>query len=186
MPNDAEYSISELASLAGVTPRTIRYYVSIGLLPSPPQAGPRTRYTDGHLQRLRLIRHLQKQHFPLAEIGARLQELDDEAVEAALDAGSGPPEDSALDYINQLRGDQVLDRMGATEGSPKEFWSKALKGPDPGSPEVKIIAGTRTRWERVWITDDVELHVRQPAGRRKQKQIERLIRFGREVLEKGE
>jgi DNA-binding transcriptional MerR regulator len=77
MPTEQEYAIGELADLAGVTPRTIRYYVSIGLLPSPEQAGPKTRYTDGHLGRLRLIRHLQRQHLPLSEIGDRIAKLDD-------------------------------------------------------------------------------------------------------------
>ena len=67
MPTEQEYAIGELADLAGVTPRTIRYYVSIGLLPAPEQAGPRTRYGDGHLKRLRLIRNLQRQHLPLGE-----------------------------------------------------------------------------------------------------------------------
>ena len=61
MPNEQEYTISELASLAGVTPRTIRYYISIGLLPSPAQVGPKTAYGDGYLQRLRLIRKLKRQ-----------------------------------------------------------------------------------------------------------------------------
>ena len=42
MPKEQEHPIGELADLAGVTPRTIRYYVSIGLLPAPEQAGPKT------------------------------------------------------------------------------------------------------------------------------------------------
>ena len=39
MPDDP-YSLADLARLAGVTPRTVRYYVAQGLLPSPEQAGP--------------------------------------------------------------------------------------------------------------------------------------------------
>ena len=34
MPDDP-YSLSDLARLADVTPRTVRYYVALGLLPSP-------------------------------------------------------------------------------------------------------------------------------------------------------
>ena len=37
-----EYSISELAEAAGVSTRTIRYYVSEGLLPPPVGSGTRT------------------------------------------------------------------------------------------------------------------------------------------------
>ena len=60
MPSD--YSLSELAKLADVSPRTVRYYIAQGLLPSPVQQGPNTRYTDAHLDRLRLIRRLQAAH----------------------------------------------------------------------------------------------------------------------------
>ena len=84
MPDDQGYSITELAALAGTTPRTVRYYVSTGLLPSPAQAGPATRYGDAHLRRLRLIRRLQGEHLPLAEIRSRLDGLDD-------DRGRGGP-----------------------------------------------------------------------------------------------
>ena len=36
------------------------------------QVGPGAHYTDGHLARLRLIRRLQREHLPLAEIRTRL------------------------------------------------------------------------------------------------------------------
>jgi DNA-binding transcriptional MerR regulator len=188
MPNEQEYAIGELADLAGVTPRTIRYYVSIGLLPSPEQAGPKTKYTDGHLKRLRLIRHLQRQHLPLGEIGARLSGLDDKAVEAALDADvSARPADSALEYINQLQGDQVLDRVGAKEISPKQFWAQVQTPAEQRQLEpTKPQLDTRTRWERVPLGENVELHIRVPMGKRKHHQIERLIRLGREMLEEGD
>ena len=98
MPDDP-YSLSDLARLADVTPRTVRYYVALGLLPSPEAAGPATRYGEGHLARLRLIRRLQRDHLPLAEIRIRLERMADDEIIAtvsALDArraGSvaGPP-----------------------------------------------------------------------------------------------
>jgi DNA-binding transcriptional MerR regulator len=89
MPDDP-YSLTDLARLADVTPRTIRYYVAQGLLPSPDAAGPATRYTEGHLARLRLIRRLQRDHLPLAEIRVRLEQMGDDAIQAALDATDQP------------------------------------------------------------------------------------------------
>jgi DNA-binding transcriptional MerR regulator len=83
MSEDA-YTLPELARLADVTPRTVRYYVQQGLLPAPDPAGPATRYGGGHLIRLRLIRLLQRDHHPLAEIRSRLERMDDRAIEAAL------------------------------------------------------------------------------------------------------
>ena len=60
MPPDTEYSLQDLADLAGATPRTIRYYIAQGLLASPGRVGPGTTYTEGHLNRLRLIKRLQR------------------------------------------------------------------------------------------------------------------------------
>jgi DNA-binding transcriptional MerR regulator len=107
MPDDP-YSLADLARLADVTPRTIRYYVAQGLLPSPEAAGPATRYTEGHLLRLRLIRRLQRDHLPLAEIRARLERMGDEAIAATLDAAgpsaAAPPTGTAetLAYVRSL------------------------------------------------------------------------------------
>jgi DNA-binding transcriptional MerR regulator len=187
MPTEQEYAIGELAELAGVTPRTIRYYVSIGLLPSPEQAGPKTRYTEGHLRRLRLIRHLQRQHLPLAEIGERIAKLDDEAVEAALDERLAlKPADSALDYINRIQGAQAPAPSERKEVTPTRFGAPALKLAEPDPARYKPSLDTRTRWERVQLSESVELHIREPLGKRKHQQIERLIRLGRELLEEGE
>ncbi len=83
------YTLAELARLVDVTPRTVRYYVHQGLLPPPEPAGPATRYGDHQLTRLRLIRRLQREHLPLAEIRARLEQMDDAQVELAL-AGEFP------------------------------------------------------------------------------------------------
>lgn len=186
MRTEQEYAIGELADLAGVTPRTIRYYVSIGLLPSPEQAGPRTKYTDGHLKRLRLVRHLQRQHLPLGEIGAQLQGLDDEAVEAALETDVLTPADSALDYINQLRGGPPLMAAERMQIDPGEYRAPLRSLAETRPPEPRAQPDTRTRWERVPLSENVELHIRQPQGRQRNKQIERLIRLGREMLEEGE
>ena len=111
MPPESEYGLQDLSDLAGVTPRTIRYYIAQGLLPSPGRAGPGATYTDGHLNRLRLIKRLQREHLPLAEIRSRLAALDDATVAALVEApASEPPADSAIDYIRSvLEGDRSPD-----------------------------------------------------------------------------
>jgi DNA-binding transcriptional MerR regulator len=101
MPDDP-YSLSDLARLADVTPRTVRYYVAQGLLPSPEAAGPATRYTDGHLARLRLIKRLQRDHLPLAEIRGRLERMDDEDVIAAAAALDPREPEPSLDRVDTL------------------------------------------------------------------------------------
>ena len=51
--------VDEVAARAGVTPRTIHYYVAQGLLPGPGKQGPRTRYSLAFLDLLLRIRMLQ-------------------------------------------------------------------------------------------------------------------------------
>jgi DNA-binding transcriptional MerR regulator len=103
--NSDRYSLTELADLAGVTPRTVRYYVGQGLLPGAGQSGPGSKYDDGHRARLRLIRRLQAEHLPLAEIRRRLDDLgDDEIRELAGTGEPEPPADSALDYLRTVLG----------------------------------------------------------------------------------
>lgn len=106
MPTENEYSLQDLTDATGVTPRTVRYYISQGLLPSPEGAGPGVRYSDGHVARLRLIRQLQRQHLPLAEIRARLAGLDDETISGLAEMPApAEPTGSAVDYIRTLLGE---------------------------------------------------------------------------------
>jgi DNA-binding transcriptional MerR regulator len=175
MPTEQAYSITELAALAGTTPRTVRYYVSVGLLPSPGQAGPATRYGDAHLRRLRLIRRLQAEHLPLAEIRGRLDGLDDGDVELALtEPASGASSGSALDYIRRLRTD--------AGSQPAAMPAPHIVLPIP----TTLPSPERSQWERVAIGPDVEIHIRRPLGRRDQKRVERLIKIAREMLEEDQ
>jgi DNA-binding transcriptional MerR regulator len=59
-------SIDQLATLGGVTRRTVRFYVQKGLLPGPIGAGRGATYTADHLQRLIRIRDLQAAGVPLS------------------------------------------------------------------------------------------------------------------------
>jgi DNA-binding transcriptional MerR regulator len=149
------YTLAQLARLADVTPRTVRYYVQQGLLPGPDRAGPATRYDDRHLRRLRLIRRLQREHLPLATIRERLELLEDWQIEAALDDETGIPAvappmstDETLALVRQL-----MARAGVSprfydnpEPSPADGFGRrvpdefpvreppAPASPTPGSP----------------------------------------------------
>jgi DNA-binding transcriptional MerR regulator len=99
------YSVKELAMRAGVTPRTIYYYVGEGLLPPPEGGGPASTYGEDHLLRLHLIRRLKDEYLPLAEIRRRLAGLGTEELRALLDAPpAAPPPDSAREYLARLLG----------------------------------------------------------------------------------
>jgi DNA-binding transcriptional MerR regulator len=203
MPPESEYSLQDLSHLGGVTPRTIRYYIAQGLLPSPGKAGPGATYTDGHLNRLRLIRRLQREHLPLAEIRSRLAALDDATVAALVEApASEPPADSAIDYIRSvLGGDASFEAMAlsspaAPPASPMFTRNVAdrevprLRLAESSEPYTEPPAPTptpdRSQWDRILLAPDVELHVRRPLGRRAHKRVERLIEIARELLEEDQ
>jgi DNA-binding transcriptional MerR regulator len=71
--DEALYGIEELADRAGVSRRTVRYYVQRGLLPAPTGVGRGKHYTEAHLARLVRVRELQEQGVALADIAARLE-----------------------------------------------------------------------------------------------------------------
>jgi DNA-binding transcriptional MerR regulator len=125
-------TIQELADRAGVTTRTIRYYVEQGVLP-PPGRGRPSEYTGEHLRLLDAIRRLKEQYLPLEEIRDILQRLTPEQVEEFLGRTASPPQlaegaDSAVDYISR-----VLNR-GAMRSRLKE---QAVAPPvSPSMPPV--------------------------------------------------
>jgi DNA-binding transcriptional MerR regulator len=85
----SEWKLAELAAAAGVSQRTVRYYVQRGLLPAPPFRGPDTVYGEEHLLRLKVIRVLQARFLPLDAIHVELTRLSPEELRAL--AGSELP-----------------------------------------------------------------------------------------------
>jgi DNA-binding transcriptional MerR regulator len=182
------FDLSELCEKSDVTTRTIRYYIQQGLLRSP-GLGAGARYSEGHLARLRLIRRLQREHLPLAEIRHRLEELDDSAVQRLLATSApagGNPTTAAVDYVRA-----VLSGAAAT-GPEAEVRSARLARPsnpsapsaplsEPGPP-ARPTAVDRAHWERIALTPDIELHVRRPLSRQDNQRLERLLESARALL----
>lgn len=70
--------IGELAALAHTPVETVRYYEKAGLMPLPSRTGGNyRRYDDGHVARLRFIRHCRALDLSLDEIRALLRVRDD-------------------------------------------------------------------------------------------------------------
>lgn len=169
---DVTYDLLELSDRSGVTPRTVRYYIQQGLLPSPGQMGPGTKYTAAHLNRLRLIRQLQRAHLPLAEIRHRLQPLDDAAVAASLEEGAATVNatSSAVDYVRSVLG---------TAGAPAGEVASVIAHGTPARRQGQ----ERSQWERITLGDDVELQVRRPLSREQNRRVERLLEAARRIFE---
>lgn len=166
------YDLNELCAAAGVTPRTVRYYMQQGLLPSPGTRGPGAHYDHGHLDRLRLIRRLQKEHLPLAEIRRRLEALDDRQVAALLRSDPTAPPSTAVDYVrNVLAG----KKPGLPAGAPRppDLLASA-RAPRP--PE-------RSQWERISLSPDVEIHIRRPLSREMNRRVDELLDHARTLFD---
>jgi DNA-binding transcriptional MerR regulator len=182
------YSLTELAKLADVTPRTIRYYIAQGLLPSPGQLGPSTQYSDEHLDLLRLIKKLQAAHLPLAEIRSQLRSVSPDQLAAISDTLPTPP-GSAADYIRDVLEPPTsyARRMALSSPAlPSEVYRPPAAAPSSMPASMAAVGKSepdRSQWERISLDPDIELHVRRPLTRQHNKRVERLSAIARELFE---
>lgn len=152
---DDQLLISELAERAGVSVRTIRFYISEGLLPAPQAHGRYSVYDEEYLTRIQLIKLLKNHYLPLKEIKRRLESLSKAETEsmlhtlnesaANLQAPAPDPQDfpagaaaikeaglpEALDYISR-----VLKSQSTPPASPAPPAPQAMPAPvsKPASP----------------------------------------------------
>jgi DNA-binding transcriptional MerR regulator len=174
------FDLNDLCQQSGVTARTVRYYVQQGLLPSP-GLGAGARYGVAHLARLRLIRRLQAEHLPLAEIRRRLETLGDDAVQALVEATptpAGAPVNSAVDYVRAVLGGSSPHSPAA---SPPSVPSMEPPSRRPGSAP-RVAAADRAQWERIALTPDIEVHVRRPLSREDNRRLEKLLEKAEELF----
>lgn len=79
-------AIGKVAKASGVKVTTIRYYETIGLLPTPPRTdGNRRTYTNGDTERLTFIRHSRELGFEIDQIRTLLS-LQDHPDQSCQDA----------------------------------------------------------------------------------------------------
>lgn len=84
------YKLDELARAAGMSARTVRYYVQRGLVPAAAFRGKDTAYEHEHLVRLRAIRRLQEAYFPLDAIATELDGRSVAEIERLAEGGALP------------------------------------------------------------------------------------------------
>lgn len=160
-------TIGELAQMAGVTVRTVRFYVAGGVLPPGVKRGRKRVYTDEHLDRLRLILLMKKQFLPLREIRRRIAAMSIEEVrKMLLDNTEDDPR-----VLREVGPHYVRSEDPATYGSP-EIWRRE-RAPKQTEPVT---------WQRVELARGVELSYRQPETFQEHEAIQDIVRFGRERI----
>lgn len=206
MNTTQEYTIGQLAHHAGVTTRTIRYYVSKGLLPVPVTCGRYARYTLSHLQRLQLIRRLQQAFLPLAEIRTRLATMTDRDIEQWL---THPPSSDRPLHVPREKDGMSMSPAPALPLHPLpttiEFQAAAM--PQPGPPPMVNLsmnpsisaplqpgyaavyvddqntdAPAEATWRRIVLAPGIELHLREPHDPERDQQIAALRQHAQELF----
>ena len=159
-----EWKLTELAEAAGVSPRTVRYYVQRGLLPAPPFKGPDTVYGEEHLVRLKAIRVLQARFLPLDAIQVELTRLGPDELKALADAEPTPL---------------------ASEAVPAAAPPTAPSRPGPVKDEAPASTTTTvTSWRRWELAPGLELHLADTADAKTRALVERVRALIQESQEK--
>lgn len=175
---DASWSLDELAREAGVTQRTIRYYIAEGLLPPPDSAGRNARYTREHLDRLQLIGQMKEAYLPLKEIRTRIASMSPGEIARAADpvraSMSRPPQvsrqSSAEDYVAR-----------ALRESEAPYDAHRVRARVTAPVPAADVSPDRS-WKRIPITDDAELLITDDAWDRRGEQIRSAIAWIRRML----
>jgi DNA-binding transcriptional MerR regulator len=179
----AEFDLKTLCDDTGVSPRTVYFYVQQGLLPPADGAGRGAKYSEVHRDRLRLIRQLQDQYLPLAEIRKHIEGLSQQELSRLAedtDSRAQPPQHSAAEYIRS-----VLSGQGTPDTARAARNSLSARGTPPSSsPSTSghVSPGERSQWERIALAPEIELHVRRPLSRVMNRKLERLLEFARALM----
>jgi DNA-binding transcriptional MerR regulator len=169
---DVTLSIEELAERSGVPVRTIRFYITEGLVPGPIGRGRSAAYGQEHLQRLGLIRLFSARHLPLAEQRAMLESLssrdlqtllEEEERGAATQSLTGPTGRAYISSLLQNARGAQRDPPGL---APGRLYSGTRASPEQAEPEA---------WLRYRLVDGVELQVRDDLDGDAQSLVGRLL-----------
>jgi DNA-binding transcriptional MerR regulator len=132
-------TVSALATQAGLSADTVRYYERVGLLPPPDRSAAGYRlYDQDALGRLRLIKGAQRAGLRLREIGELLQVAD------RGQCPCGHTETLLRERLAEVRAE--LERLRSLEA---ELTRLLERQPDSPCPEVSTAAA---RW---WCVGDV-------------------------------
>ena len=190
-PDDLQLSIGELAREAGVSVRTIRYYVAEGLLPPTAESGPRAAYGQAHLDRLRAIGELKNAFLPLKEIRRQLAGMDEAEIHRLAERAAvttrdadvmpmmAPPDERAGRGHERFSvREEPPDAAGYIANVLRESRREPAARPRPHEPT----APAETAWRRIALGDEAELLISADAYERRKDQIEALVDWARKLL----
>lgn len=177
---ETEYSLDELSKLAGVTPRTVRYYIVEGLLPPPLTTGRNATYSQEHLDRLNAIASMKEMYLPLREIRHRLNTLTPEQMR-----------DPA--YLASLSQAVAMDRAGRRHGRRAHMHAehsmshhdrrRGHRRPERNADEDAPVQPANQSWDRIPLGDDAELLIRSHKAQQMGTRLYRTLHKLRHMIE---
>lgn len=168
-------TLEELAEQTELPVRTIRYYITEGLLPGPEGRGKAAAYSEEHILRLRLIRLLSQQHMPLAEMHRLLNRLslielrtllaeEEQQVREKTQVRQSP---SPQEYIGGLLKKAQATRPESAQNLPARA-PDARKASSPPDEEI---------WRRWEMVPGIELHIKVSVEEQHRSLIERICKI---------
>ncbi len=179
---DDGVTLTELAEQTGESPRTLRFYVMQGLLRGPDAAGPRARYPMEHVARVHWIRARQAEGLSLGRIARDLQALDAAGLPLPKHHAASAPKDATAATGRT----PALDYLVAAGLLPRPAQASSVEPSPPAEPSAPAGAfeGGRTSWERLTLSEGVELHVRRPLDPATHRRVKQLLQQARETFRK--
>lgn len=177
---EATMSIAELAEQAGVTSRTIRYYVAEGVLPPPSGRGQRRAYGPEHFRLLGAIREWKAQYLPLHEIRKRLASTANGPAHAPVVVANVPAAAVATAQPSSMAPSfrVAASVVGASQQEPPVGF-----GPPPATGRIELHEPPETVWHRVNIASGVEIHYRDTDNPRLAAAIKRLLHEAGDIID---
>lgn len=176
-----KWTLRELAAETGVTERTVRYYISRGLVDPPLRAGRDAAYGEKHKAQIETVRELQAKGLMLSQIEHALAAgragTTTGEIELGLKRSEAPPPGQMLWFEpdGTLGPDQaaLMTRDAAALAAPSA--ASVAPGPAPALAEPEV-------WRSYEITRDVRVMLRAGAGPWRTKAlVAALGRFAAEV-----
>jgi DNA-binding transcriptional MerR regulator len=128
--HEPAWKLAELAQQAGVSARTVRYYVQRGLLPAPVFRGRDTVYSNEHLLKLKAIRRLQERFLPLDAIHRELARCSHAELCALITAqDEGPPAPAPERQFRPPLPDPLPAQTAASPHRVSEHWQRWILAP---------------------------------------------------------
>jgi DNA-binding transcriptional MerR regulator len=183
-PSTQTYSLKEVATQVGVELRVLRSWMG-----SPYRIlrgvgrGSGARYSQHFFDRAKLTQRLRTENVTLGEIAKRLSGIPDEELEQLLAGGVGAMQQkgrgSAADYAAAALSSRGMFTSALQQRMAGHSATRSQQVPAATTSQR---AGARVHWERITLSDGVEIHVRRPLNREENRLLERLFAEAQQIF----